>query len=306
MGRTVDWFDEGLRTYLGAIARTRTLTSQEEARLALRIRRGDRRATAELVKANLRFVINVARNYQNQGLPLADLINEGNMGMIRAAKRFDERKNFRFITYAVWWIRQGILRALADHGRVVKLPLNRVGVLYRVGRTHGRLEQRFGRTPTMDEIASELHLRSRVVRETLAAGAGAVSLDAPVQDDEGSSVMDCLQVEDQELPDARIEERSSRDEVERALGVLEPREREIVKLYYGMGDEEPYSLEEIGQVMHLTRERTRQLKQRALLRLRRCGPGHARRPRAGPVPLLRRYQARGWHAAAPGCGAGTC
>jgi RNA polymerase primary sigma factor len=241
------------------------------------------------VKANLRFVINVARAYQNQGLPLADLINEGNMGMMRAARRFDERKNFRFITYAVWWIRQGILRALADHGRVVKLPLNRVGALYRIGRAHGRLEQRFGRTPTTDEIASELHLRPSVVRVTLAAGAGAVSLDAPVQDDDGLSVVDCLQVEGQELPDTEIEARSHRDEIERVLDVLEPREKEIVKLYYGMDGEDPYSLEEIGQVMHITRERARQLKQRALIHLRRSGgPLLSQRHTASHAPRSRR------------------
>jgi RNA polymerase primary sigma factor len=259
-----------LRLYLNAISKSRTLTNEEEASLARRIRHGDHAALTHLVRSNLRFVINVARSYQGQGMPLADLINEGNIGMMRAATRFDERKNFRFITYAVWWVRQAILRALADQGRSVKLPLNRVGAFHRMVRMHSRLEQRFGRQPNASEVARALNVKQREVAETLAAGAPSVSLDTPAKEEKNNCLMDCLADDREKLPDNQLERRSFQERVLAHLDHLERREREIIVLYFGMEGEEPYSLDEIGHRLHLTRERTRQLKQRALNRLRRC------------------------------------
>jgi RNA polymerase primary sigma factor len=271
MGKVSDGLDSPmLRPYLDAISRSCTLTNEEEAVLARRIRRGDHEALTHLVRANLRFVINVARNYQGQGLPLADLINEGNIGMMRAARRFDERKNFRFITYAVWWVRQAILRALADQGRSVKLPLNRVGAFHRIVRMQSRLEQRFGRQPNTSEVAEALKVKQRDVADTLAAGAPSISLDTPAQEDDGNCLMDCLADDTAKLPDNELERRSFRESLLQYLNMLERRERQILILYYGMDGEEPYSLEEIGHRLRLTRERARQLKQRALNRLRRC------------------------------------
>lgn len=273
MPKSVDALDSvTLRPYLSAIAKTNTLSSEEEGKLARRIRKGDKEAVASLVKANLRFVVNVARNYQNQGLPLADLINEGNIGMIRAALRFDERKNFRFITYAVWWIRQSILKALAENSRVVNLPLNRVGALYKITKAQSRLEQRLGRQPQADEIASELSMRAQEVADTIRAGAAALSLDMPTQEEEGGCLGDILSDDNQESPDEQTSRRSMRELLDRSMGILDERERTILILYYGMDGEEPYSLEEIGKRLDLTRERTRQLKQRALSRLRRTAP----------------------------------
>lgn len=270
-----------LRPYLNAISRSRTLTTEEEARLASRIRKGDREAVSALVAANLRFVVNVARAYQHQGLPLADLINEGNIGMIRAALRFDERKNFRFITYAVWWVRQSILKALAENSRVVKLPLNRVGALYKITKTQARMEQRLARCPNADELAQELHMRAVEVADTLKAGNTALSLDSPVQDDESSCLGDCLQSDEQYLPDEVTMRRTAREQIRRALHGLDERERRVISMYYGMDGQEPYSLEEIGKRLGLTRERARQLKQRALMTLRHSAP-HVR-PHAGAL-----------------------
>ncbi len=262
-----------LRPYLDAISRSRTLTSEEEARLASRIRKGDREAITALVAANLRFVVNVARAYQHQGLPLADLINEGNMGMMRAALRFDERKNFRFITYAVWWVRQSILKALAENSRVVKLPLNRVGALYKITKAQARMEQRLARRPNTDELAEELHMRTVDITNTLQAGNTALSLDSPVQNDDASCLGDCLQSDIDDLPDKVAMRRTARERLLRALRSLEERERNVISMYYGIDGQEPYSLEEIGKRLGLTRERARQLKQRALMTLRHTAPG---------------------------------
>jgi RNA polymerase primary sigma factor len=273
MARNPDAFDSStLQPYLNSIASSQTLSNKEEAKLAARIRRGDTSAVAELVGANLRFVVNVARSYQNQGLPLADLINEGNMGMIRAARRFDERKNFRFITYAVWWIRQSILKALAENSRVVKLPLNRVGSLCKINRAQNRLEQRLGRAPAPDEIGRECGMSVREVTETLRAGAASLSLDAPMQDDEAACLADCLLDDRQALPDDDLEKSSDAKLLEHTLSQLDERERDILRLYYGMDGGQPYSLDEIGEQLSMTRERARQIKQRALSRLRRAAP----------------------------------
>jgi RNA polymerase primary sigma factor len=286
MAKNPDAFDSStLQPYLSSIAGSHTLSNREEAQLAARIRQGDNSAIADLVKANLRFVVHVARSYQNQGLPLADLINEGNIGMIRAARRFDERKNFRFITYAVWWIRQAILKALAENSRVVRVPLNRVGTLCKINRVQNRLEQRLGRAPAPEEIGRECGMSTREVTETLRVGSAAVSLDAPVQDEEAVCLADCLLDERQALPDAGLERDAVLEMLEYGMAQLDERERNILRLYYGMDGGEPYSLDEIGQALRMTRERARQLKQRALTRLRRAAPlmrAYPNAPRTAP------------------------
>jgi RNA polymerase primary sigma factor len=273
-----------IQPYLDAISRTRTLTAVEEARLAARVRCGDAAALCDLVRANLRFVVNVARSYQNQGLPLADLVSEGNLGMIRAAHRFDERKNFKFITYAVWWIRQAMLKALADHSRIVSLPLNRVGALYRINRAQAQLEQRLGRSPTEGEVAADLGMRADDVAGTLRAGAAALSLNAPLADEGGDTLAELVQYPDQEMADDAAQAESSRREMARTLGDLSAREQEILRLSYGIDGEEPYTLEEIGARLHLTRERTRQLRHRALMRLRRTTARPSTPPQRGGRP----------------------
>jgi RNA polymerase primary sigma factor len=235
----------------------------------VRIRKGDRKALEKLVKANLRFVVSVARNYQNQGLPISDLINEGNLGLIRAAKRFDEKKNFKFISYAVWWIRQAILQALAEQSRIIKLPLNRVGTIHKVGKTLGRLEQKYRRLPNVQEIAEELNIEVSDVQETIKIGNSHMSLDAPLQHGNDSKLMDLLTDQNEERPDESVLEMSLHDEINRTLDTLSEREKEVVKMYFGIGEETSHTLEEIGQRFNLTRERARQIKEKALNRLKR-------------------------------------
>lgn len=254
--------------YLKEIGKTRTLTHAEEAVLAVRIHQGDAKALEMLVKANLRFVVSVCRNYQNQGLPLCDLINEGNLGLIRAAKRFDEKKNFKFISYAVWWIRQAVLQALAEQSRIIKLPLNRVGTIHKIGKTQSRLEQRFQRMPNVEEIAAELQLAEREIRETIKIGNTHMSLDAPLQQGDDSKLLDILQDEQQEGPDDGVMEVSLQKEIHRTLSTLSEREREVVRLYFGIGEEIAHTLEEIGLRFNLTRERVRQIKEKALRKLK--------------------------------------
>jgi RNA polymerase primary sigma factor len=269
MGSARDGLDSPmLRPYLSAISNSRPLTNAEEATLARRIRHGDHDALMDLVRANLRFVINVARNYQGRGLPLPDLINEGNLGMIRAAQRFDERKNFRFITYAVWWVRQSILRALADQGRSVKLPLNRVGALHRIMRTYATLEQKLRREPNCGEVAKALNLKQRDIADTLAAGAPSMSLDTPSQDDDTGCLMECLAGGSDSEPDSELEHRLFHERLAHYLDILDKRQRQVLMMYFGM-DGDACNLEEIGQAMHMTRERVRQIKNRALNQLRR-------------------------------------
>jgi RNA polymerase primary sigma factor len=260
--------ENSLALYLKEIGKNKTLSIEEEAIAAVRIRKNDRKALEKLVMANLRFVVSVARNYQNQGLPLSDLINEGNLGLIRAAKRFDEKKNFKFISYAVWWIRQAILQALAEQSRIIKLPLNRVGTIHKIGRAQGKLEQKYHRSPAISEIALELELDEEEVQETIKIGNSHMSLDAPLAHGEDSKLMDLLKDDDQELPDDGVIEISLQEEINQTLDTLSEREKEVIKLYFGIGEETAHTLEEIGQRFNLTRERARQIKEKALRRLK--------------------------------------
>jgi RNA polymerase primary sigma factor len=259
---------DSLHVYLKEISKSHNLVPAEEARLAARIRAGDKNALSRLIMANLRFVVSVARNYQNQGLPLADLINEGNLGLIRAARRFDEKKNFKFISYAVWWIRQSILQALAEQSRIVKLPLNRVGTLYKIGKAQVRLEQKYGRVPNHGEIAADLDIPERDVWEAIRIGNTNISLDAPLQEDDGGCLLDLISDKNQQATDQDSLEVSLSETLDGVLNSLCPREKEILRLYFGIGEATPLTLEEIGDRFNLTRERARQIKEKALLRLK--------------------------------------
>ncbi|MGB2696458.1 MAG: sigma-70 family RNA polymerase sigma factor [Candidatus Zixiibacteriota bacterium] len=260
--------DRSLDLYLREIGETPLITAQEEVRLAKRIKEGDHTALEQLTKANLRFVVSVAKQYQNQGLSLADLINEGNIGLIKAAKRFDETRGFKFISYAVWWIRQAILQALAEQSRIVRLPLNRVGTLHKIGKISSFLEQEYGREPSPDEIARELELSEMEVSDTLKISNSHLSLDAPFSVSEDNSLMDVLEDEFQPAPDEALLVESLKVEIERALDSLNPREAEVVNLYFGLTIEKALTLEEIGTRFGLTRERVRQIKEKAIRRLR--------------------------------------
>ncbi|MBN1761411.1 MAG: RNA polymerase sigma factor RpoD/SigA [Chitinispirillaceae bacterium] len=260
--------ETSLELYLKDISKNAALSAEDEAKLAVRIKKGDRKALEKLIKANLRFVVSVARNYQNQGLPLGELISEGNLGLIQAAKRFDEKRNFKFISYAVWWIRQAILRALADRSRITRVPLNRIGIIHKVGRTQSKLEQRFRRMPTLDEIAKELGLAESEVIEIQKIGNRYLSLDTPVQADDSSQLIDLLQDENQEMPDSRLIEMSMQEGVNKILDTLNDREKKVLQLYFGVGEETPHTLDEIGRRLHLTRERVRQIKEKAIHRLK--------------------------------------
>jgi len=262
--------ESSLALYLKEISRNKTLSLEEEAVLAVLIREGDRKALDKLVKANLRFVVSVCRNYQNQGLPLSDLINEGNLGLIRAARRFDEKKNFKFISYAVWWIRQAILQALAEQSRIIKLPLNRVGTIHKIGKTQSRLEQKLMRLPTIEEIAEDLQINEDEVQETIKIGNTHMSLDAPLQQGEDAKLIDMLHDDNQEQTDHGVMDVSLHGEIDRTLDTLSEREKEVVKLYFGIGEDTAHTLEEIGQRFNLTRERVRQIKEKALRRLKHC------------------------------------
>jgi RNA polymerase primary sigma factor len=261
--------EEGsLSLYLKEIGKLQPLSSEEEAKIARLIRTGDQVALDTLVKANLRFVVSVARNYQNQGLSLCDLINEGNVGLVRAAKRFDEKKNFRFISYAVWWIRQSILQALAEQSRIMRLPLNRAGAIHKISKTQIELEQRFNRMPDISEIARELSITENAVKETISIANSHVSLDAPLKDNDGSSLIDMIQHHDSDRPDDGVHAISLNEEIKRVLDTLTDREREIVKLYFGIDTDAAFTLDEIGKRFNITRERVRQIKSKALDRLK--------------------------------------
>jgi RNA polymerase primary sigma factor len=260
--------ENSLELYLKDISKNEALSAEEESRLAVRIKQGDKKALEKLIKANLRFVVSVARNYQNQGLPLGELISEGNLGLIQAAKRFDEKRNFKFISYAVWWIRQAILRALADRSRITRVPLNRIGIIHKVGRTQSRLEQKFRRVPTMEEIAEELGLQESEVLEIQKIGNRYLSLDTPVHSDDSSVLIDLLHDENQEMPDSKLIEMSMQEGVNRILDTLNEREKRVLKLYFGVGEDTPHTLDEIGKRLHLTRERVRQIKEKAIHRLK--------------------------------------
>jgi RNA polymerase primary sigma factor len=260
--------DESLIRYFGEISDIPLLSSQEEIEIAKKIRKGSRKALTKLIQSNLRFVVRVALDYKNQGLPLADLINEGNLGLIKAAKRFDETKGFKFISYAVWWIKQSILQALAEHSRVVRLPLNRVSVLSRVGKTHDNLEQVFEREPTVDEIAECLEISSGEVKMVYQIHGRQLSLDAPISDKEGNTLLEIT--EDAELipPDEPITNGSLKEEIEKAFKSISNKEAEVLRMYFGMDMDRPATLEEIGAKFRLTRERVRQIKEKAIIRLR--------------------------------------
>ena len=260
--------EDSLTLYLKEIGANKPLSTEEESKLALLIRKNNRKALEKLVSANLRFVVSVSRNYQNQGLPLTDLISEGNLGLIRAAKRFDEKKNFRFISYAVWWIRQSILKALAEQSRIVRLPLYRVGTINRIRKTQNSLEQKFNRTPNIEEIADELEIDTAEVLETIKIGNNHISLDAPLQLTEDAKLLDFIRDVDQEQTDTGLLEISLQDEINKSLSLLSKREEEIIKLYFGIGEDAALTLEEIGERFNLTRERVRQIKEKALRRLR--------------------------------------
>ncbi|MDR0305697.1 MAG: RNA polymerase sigma factor RpoD/SigA [Chitinispirillales bacterium] len=262
--------EEGsLALYLKEISKLQPLPSEREAELAAKIKAGDRKSLDILVKANLRFVVSVARNYQNQGLSLCDLINEGNMGLVKAARRFDEKKNFRFISYAVWWIRQAILQALAEQSRIMRLPLNRAGAIHKINKTQIELEQRFNRPPDTSEIAHELSMSESVVQETISISNSYVSLDAPVKDNSGSSLIDFIgNTQTGSGADDNIQTMSQHEEISQLLDMLTEREREIIKLYFGIDNDAAYTLDEIGRKFKITRERVRQIKSKALNRLK--------------------------------------
>lgn len=257
-----------LDKYLHEIGKVRLLSADEEVNLAKKIKQGDDKALDQLINANLRFVVSVSKQYQNQGLSLPDLINEGNLGLIKAAQRFDETRGFKFISYAVWWIRQSILQALAEQARIVRLPLNKIGSINKVNNTFSRLEQDFQREPTADEIATALEMAPKEVKEALKVSSRHVSMDAPLKKDEDNTLYDIILASDAISPDAHLLDDSLRKEIDRSLATLSTRESDIIKLYYGLNGEPPYSLEEIGKLFNLTRERVRQIKEKAIKRLK--------------------------------------
>jgi RNA polymerase primary sigma factor len=263
-----------LDQYLKEIARYPLIDREEEARLARRIHAGDDEALNALVRANLRFVVSVAKKYQNQGVPLSDLINEGNLGLIRAAHKFDETKGIKFISYAVWWIRQAILQALAEQSRIVRVPLNRAGALHRIGRRSATLLQELGREPTVEEIAEGLDLSEEEVAAALSISQSHLSLDAPMASGDDNRLMDYLPDQYAENPEGMAYDQALKDTVEGALASLRERESKVLRLYFGLDDQDPMTLEEIGDLLGITRERVRQIKEKALSRLR-----HASRAR---------------------------
>ena len=256
-----------LDKYLQEIGKEDLISVDEEVELARRIKKGDRLALEKLTKANLRFVVSVAKQYQNQGLSLPDLINEGNLGLIRAAEKFDETRGFKFISYAVWWIRQSILQALAEQSRIVRLPLNQVGSLNKINKAYSRFEQEHERKPSPEELADALQLSPDKVADTLRVSGRHISVDAPVVEGEDNSLLDVLVNDDSPIADKTLIDESLSTEVERALSTLTERERDIIKLFFGIGGQE-MTLEEIGEQFGLTRERVRQIKEKAIRRLR--------------------------------------
>jgi RNA polymerase primary sigma factor len=258
-----------LDKYLQEIGRVELITAEEEVELARKIKQGDNAALEKLTKANLRFVVSVSKQYQNQGLSLPDLINEGNLGLIKAAQRFDETRGFKFISYAVWWIRQSILQALAEQARIVRLPLNKIGSINKIKRAFSELEQKYEREPSHDEIADVLDLTTRDVNENFRHAGRHVSIDAPISTDDDSSNMSDLMVNDSTPgPDHILLRESLKNEIERTLTTLTAREADIIRLYFGLAGKHPLSLEEIGEIFDLTRERVRQIKEKAIRRLR--------------------------------------
>ncbi len=257
-----------LHKYLQEVGKVDVITADEEVELAQRIKAGDQRALEKLTKANLRFVVSVAKQYQNQGLTLPDLINEGNLGLIKAAQRFDETRGFKFISYAVWWIRQSILQALAEQSRIVRLPLNKIGSINKINKMYALLEQSNERAPSAEEIAKELDMTVNDVKESMKNSGRHLSMDAPLVEGEDSNLYDVLRSGESPNPDREWIHESLRTEIERSLETLTPREADVVRLYFGLGDQHPMTLEEIGETFDLTRERVRQIKEKAIRRLK--------------------------------------
>ena len=275
---------QSLDKYLQEIGRVELLTGDEEIEIAKQIKKGGdegQYAMERLTKANLRFVVSVAKQYQNQGLSLGDLINEGNLGLIKAAKRFDETRGFKFISYAVWWIRQSIVQALAEQSRIVRLPLNRVGALNKIGKKYSELEQAYEREPTSAELAEQLDMSMSEVTDTIKISGRHLSVDAPFNDGEDNRLLDVLPNEQQPPPDHGLMAESLRVEVRRALSTLSEREAEVVRLYFGLDNEHSLTLEEIGERFNLTRERVRQIKEKAIRRLRHASRSKALRAYLG-------------------------
>ena len=277
-GRPINESNRSLSQYLEEIGKYEPLHPSREVELAQAIKKGNRLAMKELVEANLRFVVSVAKDYQGQGLPLTDLINEGNMGLMKAAGRFDETRGFKFISYAVWWIRQAILQTLAEQSRTVRLPLNKVGLLYKISKASRAIRQKRADEPEPEEIAQELEVSVDEVKETLLSGRSVRSLDASFQEEEEQSLLDVLPDDSQESPEMDVIRDCMRGQIENALSGLVNREAEIIRLYFGLKGEEPMTLDQIGSRFCLTRERVRQIKEKALLRLRH--PSRSERLRA--------------------------
>ena len=259
---------ESLDKYLLEISKYDLITAEEEVELAGKIRDGDQNALQKLTKANLRFVISVSKQYQNQGLSLSDLINEGNLGLIKAAKRFDEKRGFKFISYAVWWIRQSILQAIAEHARIVRLPLNKIGTINKINKTFSTLEQEYERVPSVSEVAETLEVSEKEVKKAQHISGRHVSMDAPLGTDSNNDMYEVFANKDLDSPEDDLLEGSLQDEIGRILETLSTREADIIKLYFGIGQSYPLTLEEIGDKFDLTRERVRQLKEKGLRKLK--------------------------------------
>ncbi|MBO6118523.1 MAG: RNA polymerase sigma factor RpoD/SigA [Bacteroidales bacterium] len=257
-----------LDKYLQEIGRLEMISPEEEVQLAQRIKQGDQKALDKLTKANLRFVVSVAKQYQNQGMSLPDLINEGNVGLIKAAQRFDETRGFKFISYAVWWIRQSILQALAEQSRIVRLPLNKIGSLNKINKEFARLEQEFERTPNHEEVAASLHLTDAEVRESLRNSGKHTSMDAPIDNDGENTMYDFMKSDDGTTPESELMYESLKTEINRAISTLTPKEQDILKMFFGLDGYTPMTLDEIGEKFDLTRERVRQIKEKAIKRLK--------------------------------------
>lgn len=257
-----------LDKYLTEIGKVELITAEQEVELAKKIKQGDQIAMEKLVKANLRFVVSVAKQYQNQGLTLPDLINEGNLGLIKAAQRFDETRGFKFISYAVWWIRQSILQALAEQARIVRLPLNKIGSINKINKAFSDLEQKFEREPSAEELALALEMSETEVKESIRNSGRHVSMDAPLQDGEDGDMYDVVKSGESPSPDNKLVIESLRKEIERSLTTLTPREADVIRLFFGLNGESAMTLEEIGERFDLTRERVRQIKEKAIRRLK--------------------------------------
>jgi RNA polymerase primary sigma factor len=257
-----------LDKYLQEIGKVELITAEEEVELARRIKAGDKEALEKLTKANLRFVVSVSKQYQNQGLSLPDLINEGNLGLIKAAQRFDETRGFKFISYAVWWIRQSILQALAEQSRIVRLPLNKIGSINKINKAYARLEQQNEREPDSQEIADMLDIPESEVKESIRNSGRHISMDAPLIQDEENTLYDVIRSDETNTPEKELMVESLRKEIDRAISTLTPREADVVRLYFGLNSKHPMTLEEIGERFDLTRERVRQIKEKAIRRLK--------------------------------------